>query len=114
MASIVLPTRTDAARYSFEIDLDGDSFTFSFEWNDRDQGHYMSIADAAGVTLLAGRRVVTGYPLINIYRDSRLPKGAIEAVDTSSTGTEPGFGDLGDRVKLLYTPLADLVATGDA
>lgn len=114
MASQTLPTRTDAARYSFEIDLEDDTFTFSFEWNDRDSGWYMSIADATGTVLLAGRRVVVGYPLINIYRDARLPQGSLEAIDTSSTGEEAGVGDLGDRVKLIYTPFADLVASGAA
>lgn len=114
MATIILPTRTDSARYSFEIDLEGDTFTFSFEWNDRDDGWYMSVADATGENVIAGRRVVVGYPLINIYRDARMPKGAIEAVDTGSTGDEPGFGDLGDRVKLLYTPSTELVESGDA
>lgn len=104
----VLPTRTDAARYDFEIELDGQTFVFDFEWNDRDSGWYMTITDVNGDVLLAGRRVVLNWPLINIYRDSRLPAGTIEAVDTSSTDTEPGYTDLGDRVKLLYTPLADL------
>ncbi len=108
MALINLPTRTDAARYSFDIELDAVTFHFEMEWNDRNNSWYMSISDASGVPLLSGRRVSIGYPLINIYRDPRLPAGMIEAIDTSSTDTEPGAGDLGDRVKLVYTPFADL------
>lgn len=103
-----LPTRTDIARYDFDVELDGQTYTFDFEWNDRDAGWYMSISDSVGAPLLSGRRIVLNFPLISRYRDARLPAGTIEAIDTGSTDTEPGFADLGDRVKLLYTPLADL------
>lgn len=103
-----LPTRTDVPRYDFEIELDGVVYVFDMEWNDRDSGWYMSILDRDLTPLLSGRRVVTNWPLTNRYRDSRLPAGTIEAVDTSGSETEPGLSDLGDRVKLIYTPKADL------
>lgn len=109
MSALVMPTRTDLARYSNDVELDGVTFKISMEWNDRDDGWYMSIADVDGVPLLSGRRVVLGVPLISLYRDSRLPAGTFVAIDTTGTDTEPGFGDLGERVKLLYIPKADLV-----
>lgn len=104
----VLPTRTDIGRYNFELELDGQTYTFDFEWNDRDQGWYMTITDINENVLLAGRRIVLNWPLISRYRDAGLPAGTLEAIDTGSNDVEPGFADLGDRVKLLYTPLADL------
>lgn len=106
--SLVLPTRTDLARYSFDIDLDAAKFTFDFEWNDRDAGWYFSMADADGVALLSGRRVVLGYPLIRIYKGAGFPPGELVAIDTSSQNQEPGFGDLGERVKLIYVTAAEL------
>lgn len=106
--SLYLPTRTDLARYSFDVDLDGSTFTFDFEWNDRDSGWYFSIIDANANKLLSGRRVVLGYPLISIYRDIRLPIGTLVAIDTSSKDEEPDFADLGNRVKLLYITKAEL------
>lgn len=106
--ALVLPTRLDLARYSFDVDLDNVKFQLSFEWNDRDSGWYMSIASVDGVPLLSGRRVVIGYPLISIYRTNGLPAGTFVAIDTSSKNEEPGFGDLGERVKLLYITRAEL------
>jgi hypothetical protein len=106
--SLVLPTRSDLARYTFDVALDDVTFRFSFEWNDRDEGWYMSIADTNGVPLLSGRRIVLGYPLISIYRNPALPAGALVAIDTSSKDEEPGFADLGRRVKLLYITRAEL------
>jgi len=110
MAIQVLPTRTDTARYTFEIELDENTYTLEFEWNDRDSGWYMSILDDGGDPILTGQRVVLHYPLARRYRDSRLPPGLLMAIDTSETDIEAGYADLGDRVKLIYTPLADLTA----
>lgn len=104
MATLVLPTRTDLARYSFTCDLDSVTYSFSFEWNDRDSGWYMSIGDVNGAPLLSGARVVLGYLLTAIHRAQvpTLPPGDLVAFDTSTTDTEPGLGDLGDRVILAY------------
>ena len=35
MSVIILPCRTDLPSYTFEIDLEGRTFGFSFRWNDR-------------------------------------------------------------------------------
>lgn len=106
--SILLPTRTDLARYSFDLDLDDVKCTYAFEWNDRDSGWYLSITDANSNALLSGRRVVIGYPLIGRYRDARLPPGEFVAIDTSSQDVEAGYSDLGDRVHLIYLTRAEL------
>lgn len=101
--AVIIPTQFEGeARYTFECDLDEVTYRWSFEWNDRDAGWYMSLADVDGNALVSGRRVVLGYPLLSLYPDPRLPKGILLALDTSGTDTEPGLLDLGDRVKLVY------------
>lgn len=106
---LVLPTSFGGdARYTFDCDLDNVTYQFEMEWNDRDSGWYMSISNSDGEPLVTGRRVVLNYPLTNIYRDPRLPAGSLVAIDSSGTDTEPGLLDLGDRVKLVYVPVAEL------
>jgi hypothetical protein len=101
--AVIIPTDfSGEARYTFECDLDDATFQWAFEWVDRDDAWYLSLADVDGNPLVTGRKVVLGYPLLNLYADARLPKGALYAVDTGGTDTEPGLLDLGDRVKLLY------------
>lgn len=108
---LILPTRTDGeARYTFECDLDEVTFQFSFEWNDRDSGWYMSISDVNGSPIISGRRVVLNYPLTNIYADARKPKGELIAIDTTDKNVEPGLLDLGDRVLLMYMTAAEKAA----
>lgn len=106
--ALVFPQVKDQARYSLEVELDEVKFRFSFEWSDRADHWLMSIDDAAGTRLLSSRRIVIGYPLLNRFRDPRLPAGMLEAIDTSDAGAEAGFADLGDRVKLLYTPWREI------
>lgn len=105
--AILIPTREDP-RYSIEIELDGSSFFLDFEWNDRAESWFLDILNADRVMLLAGVRVVVGFPLINRYRDPRLPKGDLTAIVTSGSDLDPKFTDLGDRVQLLYTPIDEM------
>jgi hypothetical protein len=110
MTTLVLPTRQDVPFYDFSIPLDGVTFRLEFHWNDRDSAWYFAIFDAVDEPLLSGRKVVLGIPLINRFRDPRLPAGDITAIDTTGMNTEPGLTDLGTRVHLLYTELTDIPA----
>ncbi len=110
MTTLVIPTRTDSARYTMAVALEKQTYRFDFEWNDRDASWSFDIYDVNNVILLAGRKVVLGYPLIARYRDPRLPPGDISAIDTSGADLDPLFADLGDRVQLLYTESADIPA----
>lgn len=110
---IILPTRTDLARYSFEITLSDfrgkdKNYVFDFDWNDRSASWFMSISLPDGTLLLSGRQVVVGFPLTSRFRDEQLPGGLIMAIDTSGAGLEAGFADLGDRVVLAFTPVSEL------
>lgn len=111
MSTLVIPTRTDSARYSIDVELEQRNYRFDFEWNDREEAWSFDIYDAGGDLLLAGRKVVINFPLIARFRDPRLPLGDLSAVDTSTAQLDPKFSDLGDRVKLLYTESADLPAS---
>ena len=102
-----IPTRTDP-RYSIEVELDGTNFVLEFEWNDRAASWFLDVRDEARVLLLAGVRVVVGFPLIARYRDPKLPKGDLSAVDTSGLDLDPALEDLGDRVLLIYTPFDEI------
>jgi hypothetical protein len=104
-----IPTRTDP-RYSIEVELDGTNFVLEFEWNDRATSWFLDVLNEARERLLTGVRIVVGFPLIARYRDSRLPKGDLSAVDTSGLGLDPALEDLGDRVLLVYTPFDEIPA----
>ena len=102
MATRALPNRTDLASYSFTTDLEGTTYVFDFYWNDRAVGWFFNIKDSASNYILAGVRVVLGFPLAGRSGKSTMPPGVLMAVDTTGQNIEPGLNDLGGRVQLLY------------
>lgn len=110
MAALLIPVDANAPHYEIEVELDGAAFRLAFRWNDRAEAWLLDVSDVDGVALLTSRRVVVDLPLLARFRDPRLPAGELIAVDTASTGADPSFEDLGERVVLLYFPAADLPA----
>lgn len=107
MATLIIPCMT-APHHTFQIELEGNPYRFEFMWNTRALSWFMSIRDASGNTVIAGRRIVVGRPLLKRFKDTRLPPGEILAVDTTGRYEEPGETDLGQRVVLAYVESTDL------
>lgn len=104
---VEIPTRSLPA-YNFEITLEGVIYRLYFRWNSRFEFWVMDFQDRQGESILAGLKLVLDYELIRMFASDRLPKGALIAVDSSRRLTRIGENDLGDPVKLLYIPRADL------
>ena len=106
---ILIPLDNITPRFTQTAELDGVTFTFAFEWNDRNEQWSFTLYDTNGVALVCGVSVVVGIPLLNRFRTlPGLPAGMLEAIDTSDLSTDPGFDDLGDRVQLAYTPVSEI------
>lgn len=89
--------------------LDGREFLLTFRWNQREAKWYLSIADANEVPIIQGVKIVLNFPLLTKrIVDERRPPGDIMAVDSSGDERDPGFNDLGERVRLLYIEGADI------
>lgn len=108
---IIIDISNITPRFTQSVDLDGVSFLLSFEWNDRDSTWSLNVANSEAVPLVSGVGLRVGLPLLNQYRGvAGLPAGALEVIDTSGADLDPGFADLGDRVQLAYTPIAEIPA----
>ena len=108
-----LPVNPTLAHSSFEVVLDGATYTLEFRWNERAAAWFFSVYDAAGALLVVRKVVLSGpdnFRLLGRFRDARLPLGDFLAVDTSQTWVEPGLGDLGARVEFIYLEAADFAA----
>lgn len=94
--------------FSLQAVLDDVTYTLEFRWNERLVAWFMSVFDAEGTTqLMMGVRVVADWTL-GAYFTGAPFTGLIIASDTSGQGLDPGFADLGDRVKLFYFSQAEL------
>jgi hypothetical protein len=110
MATIQIPTRTDLGLYRMQVDLDGETFIFDFQFNEREGAWYFDIADEAGNPIRSGIKVVTGFPLTRLIRDLRWRGGVLVAVDTTGQSREAVIDTLGSEVVLTYVEAADAPA----
>jgi len=96
--------------FDLQVTLDDATYTLEFRWNVRLGAWFMSILDEQGTTqIMSGIRLVANW-LLSPYTIGNLPPGAFVAWDTSGQGLDPGLGDLGSRVKLIYITQAELAA----
>lgn len=107
--AIVLPIEPNGAHFAFKSNVEGVVLGFEFKWNDRDSLWRMSIFDGEGQPIRYGIAVVLNRPLLGgNFRPNGLPAGSWVAIDTSGQDKEATFDDLGSRVLVTFTPLAEL------
>jgi hypothetical protein len=97
---------------TLQAELDQVTFTLTFYWNDRDNGFYLTIADAQNSPILASQRVVVNYWIGWRQRyNGAMPAGLLQFQDTSGQGIDPqSTSDLGTRVILTYYDLAEVIS----
>jgi len=100
--------RASQSAYKFRSRLDGTAYGFRLAWNTRAEHWTAAISAADGTELLTGRVLRAGENILEQHVDARLPPGTLEVVDTSGAGGDPGRFDLGARVRLVYTPIAEV------
>lgn len=106
MSTWIIPTLTDTENYTERVELDGVVFELTFAWNTRDGKWYLSVADAEGVALASGIKLVVDWSLFRSVSNADMPAGTMMAVDTSGAGLDPGLKELGERVLLMYRDAA--------
>lgn len=92
----------DANHFSLDVVLEGATYGLELRWNERLSLWLLSVYDAAGTLLAAGRPVVLGAELLGRSGSAALPPGTLFAIDTSGKDLEAGRIDFGTRVQLVY------------
>ena len=97
-----IPLQGVMTHFSQQTELDGKTFTFEFEWIERDQFWMLHIGDDNGNPLACGIKLVTDWPLLR--RDNGVFPGQLIALDSGETNRVPGLEDFGERVRLVWVP----------
>ncbi len=113
MATLVLPVQAGVPFQSFQVDLEGRTFSLAISWNERVSAWNLNLYDALGASLLLGRRLDLGCRVLPKRRPASMPPGELLVVDMAEGGS-PGLGDLGqtERVRLVYVDVADVPPGG--
>lgn len=88
--------------------LSGTDYALTFAWNLRESKWYMDIADQDGNVLAGSLKVTVNYPMLRRSTNPLLPAGVIIPIDSSGSGEDPGLGDFGTRVLMVYFEPGDL------
>lgn len=107
---IIIPTTTtnDASRQ--EIVLEDNVYIIDLHWNTRGEFWVLDIYSAAEELLVAGIKLVLGSGLLQHHTSSKLPRGELLVVDTSSTLARIAKSDLGSSALLVYLTEAETLA----
>jgi hypothetical protein len=111
MATVTIPTDLVALFWTQSTTLDGVVYFLTFRYNTRESCYYLQIDSADGtVNYAQGIKLVSNFPLLQSYGDN--PPGEMMCVSFSGDDSPAQVGQLGDgqRVNLLYTEEADLIA----
>ena len=103
--SFAIPVIKDSSHFFQTMDFDGVSYQLHFDWNDRDNRWYFSLADSNGVFLSAGNKILIESPIA--FRVAGGPNGFFIAGDSTPEGSPPGYADLGNRVKFAYISMEE-------
>lgn len=92
--------------------FEGTTFGMYLAYNQRCAAWYMSIADADGVDIYNGVKLVTGFSLLKKCKDPRKPAGALVVLSATSDASPPQLTELlpGARCVLLYITSDTLAA----
>lgn len=96
----------DAARTAgsavFKAALDGVTFTFRLQWNQRASTWSISLADADDVAIASGIALVPAWDLLGLVTDTRRPLGSLMLWRSDGSFDHPSLTNLGTVCRLYY------------
>ena len=129
---VEIPLRSDLPHFTVVVELDGSIYRLEFIWNTRESAYYMHMYDAEESIIQGSLKCVVGWPIgVLQCTDPRRPAGVLVFVDSANSERDPvwidgkdlyrldtvtrvpGYGELGDRVRLRYWTLADMQVVAD-
>lgn len=102
MAIREIPIRSDIPSYQFQITLEGVVYTMRFYFNTRLDRWIMDVSNVDGELIVAGIPLLVNLPLLDRFRDERLPPGRFILIDETGENRNPSRDSMGDDYKLLY------------
>jgi hypothetical protein len=106
----LIPTYQDPF-YTQVVQMEGTSYLLTWNYSQREDCYYLSIATPDAISLADGIKVVANWPLLHKWADNRLPPGELICKSNSTTqDPAPGLGQIGDGLAytLYYVPRVQL------
>jgi hypothetical protein len=107
---VTIPLRS-LSKYTFGVTLEDVPYIMTVRWNVRGAYYTLDILSSDDVLLLGGiKLVINSGGLIRKFPRPGMPPGELLAIDAGNDNTPIVFGDLDERVELVYLTDAEYVA----
>jgi hypothetical protein len=109
VSSVEVPLVPSVGWYQVKTNLDSNDYLFDVWWNTTDSSWRMNILEVDSTPIVQNVRIVLGCYLGRRTRHPLFRHGVFIAVDSTRSGTDATYDDLGVRVSLQYVPILDLI-----
>lgn len=106
---IFLPIEPGEPFQEFSTTIEGQTYGFAFQWNERRGIWSMSIFESNGAAIATGLSVVVGIYIGNT-RPHPLFSSGVFVVRTAGKLVDPGFNELGVTAFVAFISMSELVA----
>jgi len=108
--AVQLPFETGSGFYQFTSTLDGVDYLFDVRWNERDSAWYFDLLTVDGEMIGSGNKIVLGSSPGFRTADERWPNGPFVVTDTSESGLDATYEDIGTRVLVFWYTAEEFIA----
>lgn len=105
-----IPLQPETTDQLVSVELDGNPYILRVLWNERFGYFSLSLLTADESVILENIKMVKNYPLIDRFKDVRLPFGDLYFIQEKGSAARPGYSDLAVNCGLYYHE-ADTVVT---
>lgn len=109
-----IPLTPSETNYRLLVPLDEETFSFDVRWNSRDAAFYIDIRQDDETPIALGLKLVLGAPIGRHCTHPFFVEHFLKMIDSTDSGLDATFDDIGDRVVLLHLSRKSLFAAGDA
>lgn len=95
-----IPIDPDEVPTTFDIDLEGDSFTIGINYNKTGDFYTVDLWDGSGDVIILGEKMILGIPLFSQLVDSRVPVTSLVPMDEAGIETRVTSSNFGKTVFL--------------
>jgi len=107
---VEIPTTSDSAHYSIEVNIEGVALSLTFDWLPASGYWYVSFGDTRGNLILGQQRLMGISDLTHHYSLSNFPKGVFIGINVVNPDRDAERETLGNDFKLFYMDFQDYVA----
>lgn len=95
-----IPVDPDEVPTTFDIDLEGDSYTLGINYNKTSDSYSVDLWDGSGDVINLGEKMILGVPLFSQLVDSRVPVTSLVPMDEAGIETRVSASNFGKTVFL--------------